>query len=66
MSNQQLSVDNVQTFVFSEEDDGPFYLNKEEHEKRRYDKLLGKAPKTKTKQELRKEMIDKDPTCNIK
>ena len=68
MTNQQLSVGNVQTFVFSEEDEGPFYLNKEEHEKQRYDKLLGKKPKpkTKTKQDLRKEMIDKDPMCNIK
>ena len=68
MTNQQLNVGNVQTFVFSEEDEGPFYLNKEEREKQRHDKLLGKKPKpkTKTKQELRKEMIDKDPTCNIK
>eukprot|EP00957_Ditylum_brightwellii_P030126 2280213-Ditylum_brightwellii.AAC.1 len=59
------SVGMAQTFVFSEEDEGPFYLNKEEYEKHRCDKLLGKAKKSKPKQELKKELIEKDPACNI-
>eukprot|EP00957_Ditylum_brightwellii_P149432 11380222-Ditylum_brightwellii.AAC.1 len=68
MSNEQLSVGMVQTFVFSEEDEELFYLDKEEHEKWRFDKLLGKAkkPKINAKQESKKEMIEKDPTCDIK
>ena len=57
----------VQSFVYTENDIGPFYMSEKERQSRKYDVNLGsQKPKPKTKVELKREMINKQPGCNIK
>ena len=57
----------VQSFVYTENDIGPFYMSEQERNSRKYDVNLGsRKPKPKTKVELKREMINKQPGCNIK
>eukprot|EP00957_Ditylum_brightwellii_P211282 15365997-Ditylum_brightwellii.AAC.1 len=66
-TSEQLFVGIDQSFVFTKNNIGPFYLSEEECKNRKYDVNLGSGKSNmKTKQELRKEIINKDPRCNIK
>jgi hypothetical protein len=59
-----LRVGKTQSFVFTEQDEGPFYLSPEERHQRKYDKPTGKTKSIwKKKQLLIQELRDKGIPC---
>jgi hypothetical protein len=56
----KLRVGDTQSFVFTDQDEGPFYLSPEEREQRKFDRPTGKTRNVwKTKQQLIQELKDK-------
>jgi hypothetical protein len=59
-NNRTLTIGDVQSLVFTEQDFGPIHMKKNQNRTdRKYDRVIGRKIKRKTKVELMKELIEK-------
>jgi hypothetical protein len=56
--NSILKIGDTQQLTYADDDDGPFHLKPDEQILRKYDKVVGRVNKPKTKSEILQELID--------